>query len=253
MKIKIISILFCFVFVLVAFSGCGNTVPSDNDDATTKKSSFFSDLFNKTPTNSSDESATNGGSSEGGKVNGNTGDSNEKTSDKANQNSGEKEETNTSTVTRDSRLVGVWNASTEIPINENGATVTSNCTVVFNEDGTFTQTTTEAQARQMIIDTYLIVFNCRNEQELDAYIRINKGTTLEGYVVMALAEMTDEDFYIKGTWETKSDNTLYETTLDGDKKHIETATYVLSNDGTAVKLSFDDGAGGAISMILKKA
>lgn len=263
MKTKFISIFLCFVLVLVAFSGCDSNTSPNNDEGATKKNSFFSDLFDKTPTDASDESATNGSSSNGGKVDANTNtntDSSDETtkhsetgSGKANQNSGEKEDTNTSTFNGDRRLIGKWIASAEIPVTENGATVTSNCFFLFKEDGTFEQATTEVQARQMIIDTYLIVFNCRNEQELEAYIRINKGITLDAYVAMALAEMTDADFHIKGTWKTENDNTLYEITDEGNKKHTETIKYVFSNDGSSVNFSISDGAGGKTTMILKKA
>ncbi len=250
MKTKIISIFLCLVLVLVAFSGCDNT-PTDNGDDTTKNNSFFADLFDKTPENPTEE-PTNNNSSDSGKTNENTEPFNEKTTDKTNQNTAEKEDTNSVQTNRDNRLVGKWRASAEIPVNENGATVTSNCFFLFREDGTFEQATTEAQARQMIIDTYLIAFNCRNEKELETYIQINKGITLEGYVAMALAEMTDEDFHIKGTWETKNDNTLYETTIVENKKKIETVTYVFSNDGNAIEFSISDGAGGTTTMILKK-
>ena len=68
-----------------------------------------------------------------------------------------------------------------------------------------------------------------------------------------LAEMTDADFHIKGTWKTENDNTLYEITDEGNKKHTETIKYVFSNDGSSVNFSISDGAGGKTTMILKKA
>ncbi|MBR5203115.1 MAG: hypothetical protein IKW45_07610, partial [Clostridia bacterium] len=258
MKTKIILAFVCFIFVFVAFNGCGGDTANNNDESTTKNNSFFSDWFNKIPADTSEESLTNDNSSGSGKPDTNKDANKDVTTTSADEtikngeasltqsshNTEEKESTTVTTFNSDSRLIGVWNASTEIPITEDGKTVTSRCSINFKENGTFEQATTEAQARRMIIDTYLTVFNCQNEQELDNYLRKNKGITLEAYVLIALAQMTDSDFQIKGTWKTENDNTLYETTMDGEKENVEVIKYVFSNDKNSVKLTIEDGSGG---------
>ena len=155
-------------------------------------------------------------------------------------------------VQRDKRLIGKWNASTDIVIGENGETVTSKCTVTFKKDGTFSQITSEKQARQMIVDTYLISFGCKNEKELAEYIRKNTKLTLEGYIAMALANMTESDMNIKGTWKTEKNNTLYETTFNGTRNVTETIKYTVSDDGNTVKLNIKNGDS-TITMVLTKA
>ena len=155
-------------------------------------------------------------------------------------------------VQRDSRLVGKWNASTEIVIGEKGETVTSKCTVTFKKDGSFSQITSEKQARQMIVDTYLISFGCKNEKELEEYIRKNTKLTLEAYIAMAMADMTENDFNITGTWKTENNNTLYETTFNGTRNVTEITKYTVSNDGNTVKINIKNGDA-TVTMVLTKA
>ena len=261
MKTKVISVLLCLILVITAFSGCDNVsldntinVNSSENGELTDATGQSSEEQNKDASSTDTHSVTNNVSNTVDEIPDDNGASQGGASGGANQNSDDVSgETNDKADARDSRLYGIWNATSEIPINENGATVTAYCSIAFREDGTYEQITTEEQAKRMIIDTYLIVFNCKNEQELDKYIRVNKGTTLEGYVIMALAEMTDEDLYVKGTWETKDNNTLYETFIVDGEKNVETATYVFSKDGTAVKLNIENGTGDTMTMILRKA
>ena len=263
MKTKIISILLCIVFVVATFSGCNNNSTGNNstnsnigsnDNTNHNGQSSKEHNTNSTGANSnSSNGATNTDIEFPDDTTNNKGTQGGSSSGQSNQNPNGTADTPNGTIAGDSRLFGVWNASSEIPITEDGKTVTSQCLIKFNEDGTFEQVTTEAQARRMIIDTYLITFNCKNEQELDSYIRANKGTTLEGYVIIALAQMSASDFRIKGTWKTENDNTLYETTVDGNKNNIEVIKYIVSNDKNAVRFTIEDGTGGTTTMTLTKA
>jgi hypothetical protein len=223
MKIKVISILLCLIFVVTAFAGCE------------KPSAFPNGFFG----NGEDTTTTDTNTPSGEE-------------DVTNEDGTPVVSSKPTNSTQDNRLVGTWNAETQVPITEDGKTVASRCTLVFKKDGTFAQTTTEKQAKRAIIDTYLVLFDCETEEELDKYIRKNKKTTLEGYVIMALANMTDEDFKVTGTWKTKNDNTLYETVKRDGKSVVETITYTVSSDGNTVKLLFDDGVGGKITMTLTK-
>ncbi len=232
MKIKVISILMCLILVVTVFSGCGkkpsifpNGFLSDAGDVTTTTTTANGNANNS----SIEETVTDK-------------DGNPVSTSKPN-----------GTTTQDSRLVGKWNAKVEIPIDNNGSTVSSTSTIEFKSDGTFQQSKTEAQARREIIDTYLVVFGCETEEELSKYIIKNKKATLEGYVAMALAQMTDEDFCTKGTWKTKNNNTLYETIKYEGENVVETITYTVSNDGSTVKMQLADGTGGKLTMILTKA
>ena len=120
MKIKLFSIVLCFILIITAFAGCKRNEEENTTTLTT------------TTTETTTETITE-----------------EPTSNVSSQNSN---------VQRDKRLIGKWNASTDIVIGENGETVTSKCTVTFKKDGSFSQITSEKQARQMIVDTYLISF-----------------------------------------------------------------------------------------------
>lgn len=215
MKTKVISILLCFILIITAFTGCKRNEEEITTTTTT------------TTTETTTESTTE-----------------ENTTNKSSQNT---------KVERDSRLIGKWYAETQVPIDENGNTVTSRCTVTFKKDGTFTQITSEKQARQMVIDTYLITFGCKNEKELDAYIRKTTKLTLEGYIAMALANMTESDMNVKGTWKTENKNKLYETTNNGTRDVTEIVKYKVSDDGNTIKLYFENGTDNSLEMILTRA
>ncbi|MBR4890375.1 MAG: hypothetical protein IKU15_03705 [Clostridia bacterium] len=215
MKTKVISIVLCFVLIITAFAGCKRNEEEITTTTTT------------TTTETKTESTTE-----------------ENTTNKSSQNT---------KVERDSRLIGKWRAETQVPIDENGNTVTSRCTVTFKKDGTFTQITSEKQARQMVVDTYLITFGCKNEKELDAYIRKTTKLTLEGYIAMALANMTESDMNVKGTWKTENKNKLYETTNNGTRDVTEIVKYKVSDDGNTIKLYFENGTDNSLEMILTKA
>ena len=215
MKTKVISIVLCFVLIITAFAGCKRNEEEITTTTTT------------TTTETTTEST-----------------SEENTTNKSSQNT---------KVERDSRLIGKWHAETQVPIDENGNTVTSRCTVTFKKDGTFTQITSEKQARQMVVDTYLITFGCKNEKELDAYIRKTTKLTLEGYIAMALANMTESDMNVKGTWKTENKNKLYETTNNGTRDVTEIVKYKVSDDGNTIKLYFENGTDNSLEMILTKA
>ena len=215
MNTKVISILLCFILIITAFAGCKRNEEEITTTTTT------------TTTETTTESTTE-----------------ENTTNKSSQNT---------KVERDSRLIGKWYAETLVPIDENGNTVTSRCTVTFKKDGTFTQITSEKQARQMVIDTYLITFGCKNEKELDAYIRKTTKLTLEGYIAMALANMTESDMNVKGTWKTENKNKLYETTNNGTRDVTEIVKYKVSDDGNTIKLYFENGTDNSLEMILTKA
>ena len=215
MKTKVISIVLCFVLIITAFAGCKR----NEEEITTTTIT--------TTTETTTESTTE-----------------ENTTNKSSQNT---------KVERDSRLIGKWHAETLVPIDENGNTVTSRCTVTFKKDGTFTQITSEKQARQMVVDTYLITFGCKNEKELDAYIRKTTKLTLEGYIAMALANMTESDMNVKGTWKTENKNKLYETTNNGTRDVTEIVKYKVSDDGNTIKLYFENGTDNSLEMILTKA
>ena len=214
MKIKLFSIVLCFVLIITAFAGCKRNEEKNTTTTTTTTTETTTEPTTEEP--SSNASSSNG-----------------------------KEQ-------RDKRLVGKWNASTDIVIGENGETVTSKCTVTFKKDGSFSQITSEKQARQMIVDTYLISFGCKNEQELEEYIRKNTNLTLEGYIAMAMADMTENDFNVKGTWRTEKNNTLYETTFNGTRNVTETAKYTVSDDGNTVKINITNGDA-TITMVLTRA
>lgn len=211
---KIISIVLCFVLIITAFAGCKRNEEKNTTTTTTTTTEATTEPTTEEP--SSNASSSNG-----------------------------KEQ-------RDKRLVGKWNASTDIVIGENSETVTSKCTVTFKKDGSFSQITSEKQARQMIVDTYLISFGCKNEQELEEYIRKNTNLTLEGYIAMAMADMTENDFNVKGTWRTEKNNTLYETTFNGTRNVTETAKYTVSDDGNTVKINITNGDA-TITMVLTRA
>lgn len=215
MKTKVISIVLCFVLIITAFAGCKRNEEEITTTTTT------------TTTETTTESTTE-----------------ENTTNKSSQNT---------KVERDSRLIGKWRAETQVPIDENGNTVTSRCTVTFKKDGTFTQITSEKQARQMVVDTYLITFGCKNEKELDAHIRKTTKLTLEGYIAMALANMTENDMNVKGTWKTENKNKLYETTNNGTRDVTEIVKYKVSDDGNTIKLYFENGTDNSLEMILTKA
>lgn len=214
MKIKLFSIVLCFVLIITAFAGCKRNEEKNTTTTTTTTTETTTEPTTEEP--SSNASSSNG-----------------------------KEQ-------RDKRLVGKWNASTDIVIGENGETVTSKCTVTFKKDGSFSQITSEKQARQMIVDTYLISFGCKNKQELEEYIRKNTNLTLEGYIAMAMADMTENDFNITGTWKTENDNTLYETTFNGTRNVTEITKYTVSNDGNTVKINIKNGDA-TVTMVLTKA
>ena len=214
MKIKLFSIVLCFILIITAFAGCKRNEEENTTTSTT------------TTTETTTETITE-----------------EPTSNVSSQNSN---------VQRDKRLIGKWNAATDIVIGENGETVTSKCTVTFKKDGSFSQITSEKQARQMIVDTYLISFGCKNEQELEEYIRKNTNLTLEGYIAMAMADMTENDFNVKGTWRTEKNNTLYETTFNGTRNFTETAKYTVSDDGNTVKINITNGDA-TVTMVLTRA
>ena len=215
MNTKVISILLCFILIITAFAGCKRNEEEITTTTTT------------TTTETTTESTTE-----------------ENTTNKSSQNT---------KVERDSRLIGKWRAETQVPIDENGNTVTSRCTVTFKKDGTFTQITSEKQARQMVVDTYLITFGCKNEKELDAYIRKTTKLTLEGYIAMALANMTESDMNVKGTWKTENKNKLYETTNNGTRDVTEIVKYKVSDDGNTIKLYFENGTDNSLEMILTRA
>ena len=214
MKIKLFSIVLCFVLIITAFAGCKRNEEKNTTTTTTTTTETTTEPTTEEP--SSNASSSNG-----------------------------KEQ-------RDKRLVGKWNASTDIVIGENGETVTSKCTVTFKKDGSFSQITSEKQARQLIVDTYLISFGCKNEKELEEYIRKNTKLTLEAYIAMAMADMTENDFNITGTWKTENNNTLYETTFNGTRNVTETIKYTVSNDGSTVKLNIKNGDA-TVTMVLTKA
>lgn len=215
MKIKLFSIVLCFILIITVFAGCKRNEEESTTTTTTT-----------TTTENTTESTTE-----------------EPTSNVSSQNSN---------VQRDKRLIGKWNASTDIVIGENGETVTSKCTVTFKKDGSFSQITSEKQARQMIVDTYLISFGCKNEKELEEYIRKNTKLTLEAYIAMAMADMTENDFNITGTWKTENNNTLYETTFNGTRNVTETVKYTVSDDGNTVKINIKNGDA-TVTMVLTKA
>lgn len=215
MKIKLFSIVLCFILIITAFAGCKRNEEESTTTTTTT-----------TTTENTTESTTE-----------------EPTSNVSSQNSN---------VQRDKRLVGKWNAATDIVIGENGETVTSKCTVTFKKDGSFSQITSEKQARQMIVDTYLISFGCKNEKELEEYIRKNTKLTLEAYIAMAMADMTENDFNITGAWKTENNNTLYETTFNGTRNVTEITKYTVSNDGNTVKINIKNGDA-TVTMVLTKA
>ena len=214
MKIKLFSIVLCFILIITAFAGCKRNEEKNTTTTTTTTTETTTEPTTEEP--SSNASSSNG-----------------------------KEQ-------RDKRLVGKWNASTDIVIGENGETVTSKCTVTFKKDGSFSQITSEKQARQMIVDTYLISFGCKNEKELEEYIRKNTKLTLEAYIAMAMADMTENDFNITGTWKTENNNTLYETTFNGTRNVTEITKYTVSNDGNTVKINIKNGDA-TVTMVLTKA
>ncbi len=218
MKTKIISLLLCLVLMLTLFAGCKR---NEEDTTTTTTTTTTTETTTESTTESTTEEPTQNTSSQNKKVQ------------------------------RDKRLVGKWNASTNIVIGENGETVTSRCTVIFKKDGTFSQVTSEKQARQVIVDTYLISFGCKDEKELDEYIRQNKNLTLEAYIAIALAELDDSDFNLKGTWKTQN-NTLYQTTFNGTRNATEASKYTVSNDGNTVKINIKNGSA-TTTMVLTKA
>lgn len=214
MKIKLFSIVLCFILIITAFAGCKRNEEENTTTSTTTTTETTTETITEEPTSS-------------------TSSQNKK-------------------VQRDKRLVGKWNASTDIVIGENGETVTSKCTVTFKKDGSFSQITSEKQARQMIVDTYLISFGCKNERELEEYIRKNTKLTLEAYIAMAMADMTENDFNITGTWKTENNNTLYETTFNGTRNVTEITKYTVSNDGNTVKINIKNGDA-TVTMVLTKA
>lgn len=214
MKIKLFSIVLCFILIITAFAGCKRNEEENTTTSTTTTTETTTEPTTEEPTSSTSSQNTN--------------------------------------VQRDKRLVGKWNASTDIVIGENGETVTSKCTVTFKKDGSFSQITSEKQARQLIVDTYLISFGCKNEKELEEYIRKNTKLTLEAYIAMAMADMTENDFNITGTWKTENNNTLYETTFNGTRNVTETIKYTVSNDGSTVKLNIKNGDA-TVTMVLTKA
>ena len=214
MKIKLFSIVLCFILIITAFAGCKRNEEENTTTSTTTTTETTTETITEEPTSS-------------------TSSQNKK-------------------VQRDKRLVGKWNASTDIVIGENGETVTSKCTVTFKKDGSFSQITSEKQARQMIVDTYLISFGCKNEKELEEYIRKNTKLTLEAYIAMAMADMTENDFNITGTWKTENNNTLYETTFNGTRNVTEITKYTVSNDGNTVKINIKNGDA-TVTMVLTKA
>ena len=214
MKIKLFSIVLCFILIITAFAGCKRNEEENTTTSTTTTTEITTETITEEPTSS-------------------TTSQNKK-------------------VQRDKRLIGKWNAATDIVIGENGETVTSKCTVTFKKDGSFSQITSEKQARQMIVDTYLISFGCKNEKELEEYIRKNTKLTLEAYIAMAMADMTENDFNITGTWKTENNNTLYETTFNGTRNVTEITKYTVSNDGNTVKINIKNGDATVI-MVLTKA
>ena len=128
MKIKLFSIVLCFILIITAFAGCKRNEEENTTTSTTTTTETTTETITEEPTSST-----------------------------ASQNK---------KVQRDSRLVGKWQAAPRVPIDENGNTVTSKCTVTFKKDGTFSQITSEKQARQMIVDTYLISFGCKMKKNL---------------------------------------------------------------------------------------
>ncbi|MBQ5677387.1 MAG: hypothetical protein IIV47_00800 [Clostridia bacterium] len=214
MKIKLFSIVLCFILIITAFAGCKRNEEENTTTSTTTTTETTTETITEEPTSS-------------------TSSQNKK-------------------VQRDKRLVGKWNAATDIVIGEKGETVTSKCTVTFKKDGSFSQITSEKQARQMIVDTYLISFGCKNEKELEEYIRKNTKLTLEAYIAMAMADMTENDFNITGTWKTENNNTLYETTFNGTRNVTEITKYTVSNDGNTVKINIKNGDA-TVTMVLTKA
>lgn len=214
MKIKIISVVLCFVLMVTLFAGC----KKNEEESTTTTTTTTTETTTKT---TSEEDTT-------------------------------KQSSQNTKVERDSRLVGKWRAETKIPVDENGNTVTSRCTVIFKKDGTFSQITSEKQARQMVIDTYLITFDCANEQELERYLLANKKITLDAYVAMALANMTESDMNVKGTWKTENKNTLYETTFNGTRNVTEAVKYKVFNNGNTIKLYIENGTETPLEMVLTK-
>lgn len=215
---KIISIVLCFVLMVTLFAGCRR-----NEEESTTTTTTTAETTTETTTETTPEENTTKQSSQNTKVE------------------------------RDSRLVGKWQAATQVPIDENGNTVTSKCTVTFKKDGTFSQITSEKQARQMIVDTYLITFGCKNEKELDVYLRTTKQLTLEAYIAMAMANMTENDMKVQGTWKTENKNTLYETTFNGTRNVTETVKYKVSDNGNTIKLYIESGTDTPLEMILTKA
>ena len=214
MKIKLFSIVLCFILIITAFAGCKRNEEENTTTSTTTTTETTTEPTTEEPTSSTSSQNTN--------------------------------------VQRDKRLVGKWNASTDIVIGEKGETVTSKCTVTFKKDGSFSQITSEKQARQLIVDTYLISFGCKNEQELAEYISKNTNLTLEAYIAMAMADMTENDFDITGTWKTENNNTLYETTFNGTRNVTEITKYTVSNDGNTVKINIKNGDA-TVTMVLTKA
>ena len=214
MKIKLFSIVLCFILIITAFAGCKRNEEENTTISTTTTTETTTETITEEPTSSMSSQNSN--------------------------------------VQRDKRLIGKWNAATDIVIGEKGETVTSKCTVTFKKDGSFSQITSEKQARQMIVDTYLISFGCKNEKELEEYIRKNTKLTLEAYIAMAMADMTENDFNITGTWKTENNNTLYETTFNGTRNVTEITKYTVSNDGNTVKISIKNGDA-TVTMVLTKA
>ena len=219
MKIKIISLLLCLVAISV-FAGCNN----NSEESTTT-----------TPTTTEATESTTDATVQSETI---TKDSNSNNS--------------TTKVIRDSKLVGKWIAATKIPVDEKGNSVTSNCTIVFKKDGTFSQVTSEKQARQTIVDTYMLTFGCTTEKELDLYLRKNTKNSLETHIAMAMANLTKEDMNTTGTWRTE-DGTLYETTFNGTRNVTESLKYTVSADGKTAKISIKSGDSDTITMILTKA
>ena len=83
------------------------------------------------------------------------------------------------------------------------------------------------------------------------YLIKNTGNTLETHIAMAMANLTDSDMNITGTWRTDK-GTLYETTFNGTRDVTESATYSVSSDGQTAKINLKNGDS-TITMTLKKA
>lgn len=211
MKTKIIAIIMCLL-LLVLFAGCGNSGKDENtSDTTTTTESTTIDEF------AEDVDETN----------------------------------NTDEPSNDARLVGKWSAVTYVPIDDNGNTVASRSTVIFNNDGTFSQVTTEAQAEQMLIDTFMITFGCDSEAELESFIKSEMNMPLDAYIAISMAKLTDADLNITGTWKT-SGKTLYQTTFNGTRDKTETTKFVVSDNGETAKIRLSDGTGEDIIMYLTR-